>query len=74
MFIKFKQLFTRKKYDEFMRMAKLNNVNLGISQLYLRSIVNTSFTIEYDDKDVAKAKELLSVLDKIEFYLPDEME
>lgn len=74
MFIKFKQLFTRKKYAEFIKVAKLNNVNLGISQLYLKSIIDTTFTIEYDDKDVAKAKELLSVLDKIEFYLPDEME
>lgn len=71
MFLKFKQLFRGKNYRKIMEIAKSSQINLSLAKFYLKSITIPSFSIEYDDNDIIKAKEMLVELDKINIELVD---
>jgi hypothetical protein len=74
MFLRFKQLFRKKDYRELMVIARSGNVNLSLARLYLRSIVSSPFSIEYDEADIKKAKEMIEELEKVEYMNPDEIQ
>ena len=73
LFLKFKQLFRKKDYRGIMEIARSNQVNLSLAQFYLSSIIASTFSIEYGEEDIKKAREILAELDKITFEPPDEI-
>lgn len=73
LYLKFKQLFRKKDYRGIMEIARSNQINLSLAQFYLSSIVASTFSIEYDENDIKKAREILADLKTITFEPPDEI-
>ena len=74
MFLKFKQLFKKKDYTSIITLAMESNTNLASANIYIRSVVVSPFSIEYTKEEIAKAKEIMSELDKIPNKTPDKIQ